>query len=74
MLKQSIFRIDLRELDPYFERYAARNCLDAEKTHVQAIALAENQSLGRAIRLPARYQILISNDVLRDRVQSMTSE
>ena len=74
MLKQSIFRIDLRELDPYLERYAARHCLDSEKTHVQAIALAENQSFGRAIRLPAREQRLLANNDFRDHVQSMTSD
>jgi hypothetical protein len=74
MLKQSIFRIDLRELDPHFERYAARHGLDAEKTHVQAIALAENRSLSRAIRLTARDQILLANEDLRGRVQTKTSE
>jgi hypothetical protein len=74
MPKQFILRIDLSELDPHFERYAARHGLDAEKTHVQAIALAENLYLGRAIRLPARDQILLANDELRGHVYSMVSE
>jgi hypothetical protein len=107
MSKKSIFRIDLGELDPHFERFAAGQGLDvakalalllslflkgeisvtkpgatgrklraigisseAERAQANALAAAENLSLGRAIRLLALDQMVAASGGRGGGVQS----